>query len=338
MPGWRVSRARNDQYAVEHCRSGATDRPFPLGTSVAYRATRMSPIVRKLAIGELRRLEDLVTETLEAAEPSFSILGSRLLFGHSKMDLVAMDGRRSLVLIALAFTADDATLLRMIDAYSWCLEYPDSVRQLYPAMRIHSDAPPRLVVVGERLPDTFLRKVRLLKLAEFSCYEFRYVEIDGEPAFYLDIVDLSRRPSRGAAGETGAEAPDAPPGARAAAPPRPVMIPRVPPTRTEPPPRVEPAPPPPSPRVPVSVRPEPPARAEAPARSEPPRRAEPPMPRPRAAGPETHLPDDTISSNGDEFEDEVRRPADRPARAPAPKSDASSRREEPVARREEPSP
>src|SRR5262245_52664401 len=275
MPGWRVSRARNDQYAVEHCRSGATDRPFPLGTSVAYRATRMSPIVRKLAIGELRRLEDLVTETLEAAEPSFSILGSRLLFGHSKMDLVAMDGRRSLVLIALAFTADDATLLRMIDAYSWCLEYPDSVRQLYPAMRIHSDAPPRLVVVGERLPDTFLRKVRLLKLGEFSCYEFRYVEIDGEPAFYLDIVDLSRRPSPGAASETGGEAP--PSGARVAAPPRSVMTPpRVPPTRTEPPLRADPAPPPPPPRVPVNVRPEPPAaRVEAPARPEPPRRAEP---------------------------------------------------------------
>jgi hypothetical protein len=280
----------------------------------------MSPIVRKLAIGELRRLEDLVTETLEAAEPSFSILGSRLLFGHSKMDLVAMDGRRSLVLIALAFTADDATLLRMIDAYSWCLEYPDSVRQLYPAMRIHSDAPPRLVVVGERLPDTFLRKVRLLKLAEFSCYEFRYVEIDGEPAFYLDIVDLSRRPSRGAAGETGAEPPDAPSGARVAAPPRPVMVPRVPPTRPGPPLRAEPAPPPPPPRVAVTVRPEPPARTEAPARPEPPRQAEPAMPRLRATGPEPVMPDEAIPSDGDELEDEVRRPADRPARSPAAKT------------------
>ena len=152
---------------------------------------------RKLDVEDLQKLEQLVTDNAEAIESGIEVIGTRLLFGHSKVDLVGVDARRALVLVALAFTGDDTTLLRMMDAYSWCLEYPDSIRQLYPSVRLDADSPPRVVLIAERMPDTFLRKVSLLNLPELGCFEFRYIEVNGAIGFYLEGIDVSRRSAGG---------------------------------------------------------------------------------------------------------------------------------------------
>lgn len=150
----------------------------------------MTLTFRKLEVENLRQLEGLVTESLTAS--GLSILGSRLLLGQSAVDLVAADARGSLVLVVLAFTADDATLLRIVDACSWCQESVGGLRQLYPSARVDGRLP-RMILVAGRLPDAFLRKVRLLMVPELACFEYRYVEVNGTAGFYLDTVDWQRR-------------------------------------------------------------------------------------------------------------------------------------------------
>jgi hypothetical protein len=47
--------------------------------------------------------------------------------------------------------------------------------------------------IAERLTDAFLRKVRLLRIESLTCYEFRYLEVNGQAGFYLDVVDWQRK-------------------------------------------------------------------------------------------------------------------------------------------------
>jgi hypothetical protein len=149
--------------------------------------------LRKLEIGDLATLERLVVENIEAIEPGLQVVDSRLLLGHSTIDLVAQDAYSSLVLLALGSQADEAMLLRMVDAYSWCLEYADAVRRHFPALALSDDRPPRIVFVTERVPESFHRKMKQFNFPAIDLVEFRLLEVNGVPVPYVEAVARIRR-------------------------------------------------------------------------------------------------------------------------------------------------
>src|SRR5436190_1990748 len=53
-------------------------------------------------------------------------------FGRSMVEVVGVDRSGTPTLVALGFTGDDAMLFRVVEAYAWTLEYPESVRRLVP--------------------------------------------------------------------------------------------------------------------------------------------------------------------------------------------------------------
>src|ERR1700745_3615082 len=119
----------------------------------------MRPTFRKLEVKDIGHLEKLVADNVEGVEPGLKVVDSRLLLGQAAIDLVGLDSRSSLALIALDFTADEGLLLRVMDAYSWCLEFPDTLRRLYP-MAQASSRPPRILFIAERMSDAFLRRLK----------------------------------------------------------------------------------------------------------------------------------------------------------------------------------
>jgi hypothetical protein len=196
----------------------------------------MRPTFRKLEVKDIGNLERLVADNIEGVEPGIKVVDSRLVLGQAAIDLVGLDSKGSLVLIALDFSADDGLLLRVMDAYSWCLEYPDTLRRLYPMAQATS-RPPRILFIVEKMTDAFLRRVKQLSFLEIDCFEFRNLEVNGASVVYFDLVERIRK----AAAESTTEV---------SAPPAPVPAPVVVPTvesRVEPKvepriePRVEPA-------------------------------------------------------------------------------------------------
>src|SRR5881396_1543562 len=143
---------------------------------------------KRREVKSLHDLGTLVGENADAIEPGLQILASSLHLGRTIVDLAAIDCSHTPVLIALALTADDALLVRALEAYAWCLEYPESVQRLVPAT-VNPGWPPRVVFVAERLLESFVRKMRLLNFSAVDCFEFRYVEANGNTGFYLDRVD-----------------------------------------------------------------------------------------------------------------------------------------------------
>jgi len=152
----------------------------------------MRPTFRKLEVKDISSLERLVAENVDGVEPGLKVVDSRLLLGQAAIDLVGLDGKGSLVLIALDFSADDGLLLRVMDAYSWCLEYPDALRRLYP-MAQESSRPPRILFIVEKMTDAFLRRVKQLSFLEIDCFEFRHLEVNGASVVYFDLVERLRK-------------------------------------------------------------------------------------------------------------------------------------------------
>ena len=152
----------------------------------------MRPTFRKLEVRDIGNLERLVAENSEGVEPGLKIVDSRLLLGQAAVDLVGLDGKGSLVLIALDFSVDDGLLLRVMDAYSWCLEYPDTLRRLYP-MAQASSRPPRILFIMEKTTDAFLRRIKQLSFLEIDCFEFRHLEVNGTSVVYFDLVERLRK-------------------------------------------------------------------------------------------------------------------------------------------------
>src|SRR2546422_6828470 len=153
----------------------------------------MRLVVKKLEIADLGQLQSLVIEHLDGIESGLTVIASRLLLGHATMDIVALDADGTLVLVTAGFTADEEMLLKAVEAYSWCLEYPDAIRRLYPSVEISAARPPRLMFVVERLPDAFHRKIKQLGFSEVDCVEFRYLDVGGAPAAYFDTIARMRR-------------------------------------------------------------------------------------------------------------------------------------------------
>src|SRR4249920_2620845 len=126
----------------------------------------MRPTFKKLEVKDIGNLERLVADNIDGVEPGLKVVDSRLLLGQAAIDLVGLDAKGSLVLIALDFSADEGLLLRVMDAYSWCLEYPDTLRRLYPMAQVLTPRPPRILFIVERLTDSFLRRIKQLSFLE----------------------------------------------------------------------------------------------------------------------------------------------------------------------------
>ena len=152
---------------------------------------------KRREVSDLQHLRALVADNADAMEPGLKILGSNLNLGRTTIEIAALDAQRCPVLFVLGLTADDAMLVRALEAYAWCLEYPESVQRLVPA-NTQLAWPPRIVFVAERLLEAFVRKMRLLNFSAVDCFEFRYVEANGNTGFYLDRVDWAASAGAGA--------------------------------------------------------------------------------------------------------------------------------------------
>lgn len=127
-------------------------------------------------------LRKLVAENIEVLEPGLRVIDSRSPVGRSAVDLVALDAKGSLALIAVGPTADAKMFLRTVDVYWWCREHPDIVRRLFPAARVSPDQPPRILFAAQRFARFFLRSIEEVGFADVRCVNLLNLEVNGVAA------------------------------------------------------------------------------------------------------------------------------------------------------------
>jgi hypothetical protein len=156
----------------------------------------MRRIARKTEVDEVDRRRALVAEHLPAIEPGLAVLESGLRLGRTIIDLVATDAKQTLVLIALGGVADHKLLLSTLDAYVWCLQYPDNLRRLYPSAGIAEGRPPRIVYVAESVPDDFVAWLDELTLIHAECVEFGQLRSSGGDVMPFPVTNAAAAPTR----------------------------------------------------------------------------------------------------------------------------------------------
>jgi hypothetical protein len=161
----------------------------------------MRPTFRKLEIKDVRDVEKSSPRMPRTSSPAED---HRLLHhAGARADRPRRRGREdSLVLTTLGFTANEEMLLRALEAYSWCLEFPETVRRLYPRTHVKPGRAPRMIFIAERIGDGFLRKVRQLAFRELDCLTFLYLDVNGAQAVYFDAVERIRRRAEEPLGQT----------------------------------------------------------------------------------------------------------------------------------------
>src|SRR5688572_13118817 len=131
----------------------------------------MAPITRKPQGTVQDRIRTFVAEHAETIEPGLTVLETSLRLGRTTIDVVALDAKQTLVLVVAGEVADEKMLINTLDAYIWCLAFPDNVRRLYPNASIAVTRPPRVIVVAENIPDTFLELAEGLSVVHVECQE-----------------------------------------------------------------------------------------------------------------------------------------------------------------------
>jgi hypothetical protein len=153
----------------------------------------MRLVVKKLQVEDAAKLQTLVVENLDGIEPGLAPVDARLLLGHSTIDVVATDAAGTLVLVAVDLIANEEMILKAVEAYSWCLEYPQALQRLYSGCVLSEERPPRLLFVVERMPDAFQRKIKQLGFPEVDCVEVRHLDVDGVATVYFEVLCRIRR-------------------------------------------------------------------------------------------------------------------------------------------------
>jgi hypothetical protein len=131
----------------------------------------MALMARRVQGGAPEQLRHFVAENLEALEPGLRVLETSLRLGRSTVDVVAVDGKQTLVLVSVAEVAAVTTMISALDAYIWCLAFPDNVRRLYPDAAIATARPPRLVFVAAKVPPAFLELLDRVSVIDPECHE-----------------------------------------------------------------------------------------------------------------------------------------------------------------------
>jgi len=131
----------------------------------------MGLTVRKVQGGAQDRIRSLVAEHAQSLEPGLRVLETSLRLGRTTIDVVALDAKQTLVLVVAADVADERTLVSTLDAYVWCLAFPENVQRLCPAVSVGITRPPRVILVAERIPETFMELVERLSAVHVECQE-----------------------------------------------------------------------------------------------------------------------------------------------------------------------
>ncbi len=190
-------------------------------------------VLKPVAIRSGATLAAVVAESLAGIEPGLSLLDRDFAAPDARVDLLAVDGRRHLVLIIVDAEADTATVVRALEVTAWCREHAALLARMFPRADVDPAAEVRAIVVASRLSERSLRALRALGAALPRAVECRAFELDGERCVsYTTVGEAAAHEARGGGGPSG-EPEAAPPAIDAVGTP-PVPAPIEPPRPAEP--------------------------------------------------------------------------------------------------------
>src|SRR3972149_8610519 len=144
---------------------------------------------KRTSVTDFAESEQLIIKDAECIDTGLRIIDSHLRVGQTMIDLVGLDVKNSLVLIALGQTADEGMLLRILDASAWFLAHGDVARRLYPAADLRPGWRPRVFFIAEHLSDSFRVKLKQVAIPEVDYVKILPLRANGATGVYFETVE-----------------------------------------------------------------------------------------------------------------------------------------------------
>jgi hypothetical protein len=146
----------------------------------------ISTHIERSRAGDSDRLRALILAEPSRVDPGLCALDSSLKAGpFGLIDIIARDRAGSLVIGAVAGDTPDATLLRLIDQYSWAIDQRALLERLYSSEGVLADRPIRCLIVASSFSPSFLRRLTCLSF-EVTAYLGLEVSVAGERTFVIE--------------------------------------------------------------------------------------------------------------------------------------------------------
>ena len=143
----------------------------------------------KVDISE-QRLEDLIQQNPQWIEKGFLYLTRQESAAGGRLDLLMVDGDRSLVVAELKICADDGMLLQALEYYDYILTRLDSYVRRYSSYGIRPGRRVRLLLVAPAFSDTLLNACKWVGLnIPISLFTFACIQFDEEKDVYPIFVE-----------------------------------------------------------------------------------------------------------------------------------------------------
>ena len=176
---------------ADQCRVPGTSVEDDRGPQVNHETRPLIPF-QTFEVGDFEVVERLIIDNAGTIEHGLVIVDTHLLLGATLVNLVGVDSNGALTLIVLGTSADDAIMQRAAEAHAWCLKHPDVISRLYRDARTPVEWSPRVFLVAEQLPESFLQKVKQLPIAEVDCVRFLPLQGGGASGVYFETLEQWR--------------------------------------------------------------------------------------------------------------------------------------------------
>ena len=145
----------------------------------------------KAEIKDKAELEKLFIKEISNIDERLEIIDKQTKLKRSgEIDLLAIDGRRRLVLIEISQDNEEFLLSKALDHFDWIISNEEIVTKMFLADKIDLTLVPRIIMLAARFSEAFKRRLLYLKPMQIYLYEYRCIETDGAKRLLLERVEI----------------------------------------------------------------------------------------------------------------------------------------------------
>jgi len=155
----------------------------------------MAKIV-KIEIKDILELEQLIIKELANMDERLEIIDRHTkLKGPQEIDLLAIDGRRRLLLIEILKDNEELLLSKALDHFDWIISNNEIVSKIFLEEKIDLSLTPRIIMLASRFSEAFKRRMLYLKPMEIHLYEYQCIETDSAKRLLFERIEVDSNES-----------------------------------------------------------------------------------------------------------------------------------------------
>ena len=147
--------------------------------------------ILKVEIKDIAELEKLLIKEISNIDEKLEIIDKHTkLKGREEIDLLAIDGRRRLVLIEILKDSEEFLLSKALDHFDWIISNEEIVVKMFLAEKIDLTLVPRIIMLAARFSEAFKRRLLYLKPMQIDLYGYRCIETDGGKRLLFEKIEI----------------------------------------------------------------------------------------------------------------------------------------------------